>query len=59
MSQQDYANWMAEENAYTTHERPWEHADLVAYGGQSLAYDQENEVVLATPFKRPDRTHQD
>jgi hypothetical protein len=29
MTAADYANWMAEENAYTTHQRPWEHAHLI------------------------------
>ena len=42
-----YAGWMAEENAYTTHERPWEHADLLVYGGESIAYDPATEVVTS------------
>ena len=38
MSPADYASWMAEENAYTTRERPWEHADLLVYGGDSIPH---------------------
>ena len=34
-----YVRWMAEENAYTTHERPWEHADLLVSGGDSIAHE--------------------
>ena len=41
-----YAGWMAEENAYTTAERPWEHADLLVYGGDSIPHDRDTEVVL-------------
>jgi hypothetical protein len=46
MSPEDYASWMAEENAYTTRERPWEHADLIVYGGDSIGYDPGQEIVL-------------
>ena len=35
----DYASWMAEENAYITRERPWEHADLLVNGGDSIPHD--------------------
>ena len=34
-----FERWMAEEYAYTTRERPWEHADLLVYGGESIPYD--------------------
>ena len=44
-----YAGWMAEENAYTTVERPWEHADLLVYGGESIPYDRSTHVVLGRP----------
>ena len=44
---------MAEENAYTTRERPWEHADLLVYGGESIPYDPESEVVLGPSLRRP------
>ena len=47
MSPADYAGWMAEENAYTTRERPWEHADIVVYGGDSIPHDRDREVVLS------------
>ena len=45
-----YAGWMAEENAYTTAERPWEHADLLVNGGDSIPYDPATHVVLADSF---------
>ncbi len=48
MSDDDFTSWMAEEYAYTTRERPWEHADLVVYGGKSIPYDRGSEVVLAS-----------
>lgn len=44
-----YAGWMAEENAYTTAERPWEHADLLVSGGESIPHDPTTQVVLAEP----------
>ncbi len=47
MSPEDYASWMAEENAYTTRERPWEHADLVVYGGDSISHDRHTQAVIA------------
>jgi uridine kinase len=49
MSPADYASWMAEENAYVTRERPWEHADLVVYGGDSIPHDPDREAVIADP----------
>ena len=36
ISATSYANWMAEEKAYTAAERPWEHADLIVDGNASL-----------------------
>lgn len=53
ISAQGYTDWMAEENAYTTRERPWEHADLLVYGGESIRYDPESEVVLGPSLRRP------
>ena len=53
MSDDDFTSWMAEEYAYTTRERPWEHADLLVYGGESIAYDRETEVVLGPALSRP------
>ena len=47
MGEDDFASWMAEEYAYTTRERPWEHADLLVYGGESIPYNRETEVVVA------------
>ena len=46
VSPADYASWMAEENAYTTRERPWEHADLLVYGGDSIPHDPDREVPI-------------
>ena len=48
MSAGGFERWMTEENAYTTRERPWEHADLLVYGGESIPYDRETEVVLGS-----------
>jgi uridine kinase len=42
-----YLSWMAEENAHVTRHRPWEHADLLVYGGDSIGHDPETEVVVA------------
>jgi uridine kinase len=42
----DYHSWMAEENAYVTRERPWEEADLLVNGGDSIPHDRDREVVL-------------
>jgi hypothetical protein len=50
MSDEDFTSWMAEEYAYTTRERPWEHADLLVYGGQSIPYELATEVVLGPPL---------
>ncbi|HWJ52251.1 MAG TPA: hypothetical protein VNT24_02605 [Propionibacteriaceae bacterium] len=47
MSAGSFERWMTEENAYTTRERPWEHADLVVYGGGSIPHDPNREVVIA------------
>lgn len=47
MSDGGFERWMAEENAYTTAERPWEHVDLLVYGGDSIPRDPTTEVVLA------------
>ncbi len=49
MSAGGFERWMTEENAYTTRERPWEHADLLLYGGESIPYDRETEVVMGRP----------
>ncbi len=56
MSAGSFERWMAEENAYTTRERPWEHADLLVYGGESIPYDGETEVVLGTAVGWPQPT---
>ena len=46
VSPDSYAAWLAEENAYTTHSRPWERADLVVHGGGRLEHDPQMQVVL-------------
>ena len=46
MSPEDDASSMAEDNAYTTRERPWEHADIMTYGGDSIPHDRNGEVVI-------------
>lgn len=42
-----YEGWMGEENAYTTRERPWEHANLSVYGGDSVPHDPHVEVIVS------------
>jgi hypothetical protein len=42
-----YLSWMADENAYVVTQRPWQHADLLVYCGDSIGHDPETEVVLA------------
>jgi hypothetical protein len=42
----DYLSWMAEENAYVVSQQPWQRADLLVYGGDSIAQDPTTEVVL-------------
>ena len=51
ISASSYANWMTEENAYMTAERPWEHADLIVDGRGSLTRDQE--IVMALNVSPP------
>jgi hypothetical protein len=51
ISAASYANWMVEENAYTTRERPWQHADLIVYGGDSIPHDT-TDVVLGDTFRQ-------
>lgn len=47
MSLEDYASWMAEENAYVTASRPWENAAFVLNGSGLPEHDRTTEVVLA------------
>jgi hypothetical protein len=42
-----YLSWMVDENAYVISQRPWQHADLLVYGGDSVGHDPETEVVVA------------
>jgi len=55
MSPEDYAGWMAEENACTTRERPWEHADLLVYGGNSIPHDPDREALVTVLSDHPRR----
>ena len=53
MSSGGYTDWMAEENAYTTAQRPWERADLVVHGGHLVHHDPASQAVtLASGFPR-------
>ena len=47
MSLEDYASWMAEENAYVTATRPWENAAFVVNGSGLPDHDPTTQVVLA------------
>ena len=49
ISPASYVNWMAEEDAYVLTEQPWQHADLVVYGGDSIDHDRATEVVVSLP----------
>lgn len=46
MSVSGYRGWMAEENAYVIADLPWLRADLITEGGDSIAHDRVNEVVV-------------
>lgn len=45
MSLEDFASWMAEENAYVTRARPWEQATFVVHGGDLLDHADDQVVV--------------
>jgi hypothetical protein len=49
ISAASYAGWMAEENAYLSAERPWEHADLIVDGSGALDHDQQTQIVVRVP----------
>jgi hypothetical protein len=51
ISAHSYAGWMAEENAYVTADRPWEHADLVINGGDAHR-DRDSQVVIADGWRK-------
>jgi len=53
MSMPDYQSWMAEENAYVTRERPWEHADLIVNGGDSIDHDLGDHTALDVVDEAP------
>ena len=42
-----YMSWMADESAYVITQQPWQHADLLVYGGDSVGHDRETEAVVA------------
>jgi hypothetical protein len=42
-----YLSWMADENAYAVAQRPWQRADLLVYGGDSISHNPKTEVVVA------------
>jgi hypothetical protein len=49
ISPASYVSWMAEEDAYVLTDQPWQHADLVVYGGDSVDHDRATEVVVSLP----------
>jgi hypothetical protein len=52
ISTASYKGWMAEENAYVTAHRPWEDADLVINGGDTLHGDRRGDVVIAEGWRK-------
>jgi hypothetical protein len=52
ISTASYEGWMAEENAYVTAHRPWEDADLVINGGDTLHGDRRGDVVIAEGWRK-------
>jgi hypothetical protein len=44
---------LVEENAYTTRERPWQHADLIVNGGDSIPHDTTDVVLGDTSRQEP------
>jgi hypothetical protein len=56
ISAASYAGWMAEENAYVTDQRPWDDADLVINGGDTMHGDRQDEVIIAEGWRTSDVT---
>lgn len=52
ISTASYEGWMAEENAYVTAHRPWEDADLVINGGDTVHSDRDGDVVIAEGWRK-------
>jgi hypothetical protein len=52
ISAASYAGWMAEENAYVTDQRPWDDADLVINGGDTMHGDRQDEVLIAEGWRK-------
>ena len=52
ISTASYERWMADENAYVTAHRPWEDADLVINGGDTLHGDRRGDVVIAEGWRK-------
>jgi hypothetical protein len=52
ISTASYERWMAEENAHVTAHRPWEDADLVISGGDTLHGDRRGDVVIAEGWRK-------
>jgi hypothetical protein len=50
ISAASYRGWMAEENAYVTTHQPWEHAQLILNGGETISHDRDAQVVVAASF---------
>jgi uridine kinase len=49
ISAASHAGWMAEENAYLSAERPWEHADLIVDGSGTFDHDQQARIAFRSP----------
>jgi uridine kinase len=52
ISTASYEGWMADENAYVTAHRPWEAADLVINGSDTLHADPHSQVLIADDWRK-------
>jgi energy-coupling factor transporter ATP-binding protein EcfA2 len=46
----NYRDWMAEEEPFLAHQRPWERADLLVAGTPQISFDAADEIVVAPPL---------
>jgi hypothetical protein len=46
----DYRDWMAEEEPFLAHQRPWERADMLVAGTPHISFDPVEEIVVAPPL---------
>ena len=47
-----YRGWMAEEEPFLAHQRPWERADMLVAGTPRISFDPASEVIVAPPPRR-------